>query len=180
MRVASPAVTPPAHPCSAPIPSVHPLSRRQPHAARGRTARLALAAALLAGAGVVAACSSSGDGASSTDTAGDAGGLDLSSAVDLTGKTTVEIEVRDNVYEPKVFTVDPGTTITFTNKGANPHNVIPVTSGEFTPIDTGKLDPGMSASITVGNAGPYRFYCSLHGSPNKGQRGVVVVGGPRR
>lgn len=173
-------MTLPARTCPAPIPSVDPSRRREHCAARGRLTRLALVVALLAGATLVAACSSSGDGASSTDTAGDAGGLDLSSAVDLTGRTTVEIEVRDNVYEPKVFTVDPGTTITFTNKGANPHNVIPVTSGEFTPIDTGTLDPGMSASITVGNAGPYRFYCSLHGSPNKGQRGVVVVGGPRR
>jgi plastocyanin len=148
---------------------------------RGRGARLTLAAALLAGAGLAAACSSAGDGSASTGTtSGDAGGLDLSTAVDLTGRTTVEIEVADNVYEPKVFTVDPGTTITFRNKGANPHNVIPVTTGEFPPIDTGQLDPGMTASITVGDAGPYRFYCSLHGTPNKGQRGVVVVGGPRR
>lgn len=173
-------MTPPARTFPASIPLADAPRRRPRGPGRGRAARLALAGALVAVAAVVAACSSSGDGASSTDTAGDAGGLDLSSAVDLTGKTSVEIEVRDNVYEPKVFTVDPGTTITFTNKGANPHNVIPVTSGEFTPIDTGRLDPGMSASITVGNAGPYRFYCSLHGSPNKGQRGVVVVGGPRR
>ena len=151
------------------------------HRLRAVAIVLALTAALGA-----AACSSSDSASSSTSMAGhDAGsgndgGLDLSAAVDLTGKTTVEIQVKDNYYEPKVFTVDPGTKVTFKNEGNNAHNVIPVQDGAFPAITTGNLDPGVSASITAPAPGEYRFYCSIHGSPNKGQRGAMIVAGPKR
>ena len=151
------------------------------HRLRAVAIVLALTAALGA-----AACSSSDSASSSTSMAGhDAGsgndgGLDLSAAVDLTGKTTVEIQVKDNYYEPKVFTVDPGTKVTFKNVGNNAHNVIPVQDGAFPAITTGNLDPGVSASITAPAPGEYRFNCSIHGSPNKGQRGAMIVAGPKR
>ena len=153
------------------------------HRFRATVAASALALATVLGA---VACSSSDSSSSSATTAGhdtgssSDGGLDLSSPVDLTGKTAVEIQVKDNFYEPKVFTVDPGTKVTFKNVGNNAHNVVPVQDGAFPAITTGNLDPGMSASITAPAPGEYRFYCSIHGSPNKGQRGAMIVAGPRR
>lgn len=147
---------------------------------------VAIALVLTAALGA-AACSSSDSSSSSTSSmaghdagSGSDGGLDLSAAVDLTGKTSVEIQVKDNYYEPKVFTVDPGTKVTFKNEGNNAHNVIPVQDGAFPAITTGNLDPGVSASITAPAPGEYRFYCSIHGSPNKGQRGAMIVAGPKR
>ncbi|MFN8039245.1 MAG: cupredoxin domain-containing protein [Acidimicrobiales bacterium] len=153
------------------------------HRLRATAVASALALATVLG---IAACSSSDSSSGSSastaghDASGSDGGLDLSSPVDLTGKTAVEIQVKDNFYEPKVFTVDPGTKVTFKNVGNNAHNVVPVQDGAFPAITTGNLDPGMSATITAPAPGEYRFYCSIHGSPNKGQRGAMIVAGPRR
>ncbi len=151
------------------------------HRLRATVATSALALATVLGA---AACSSSDASSSAStgshDSSASDGGLDLSSPVDLTGKTAVEIQVKDNFYEPKVFSVDPGTKVTFKNVGNNAHNVVPVQDGAFPAIATGSLDPGMTATITAPSPGEYRFYCSIHGSPNKGQRGAMIVSGPRR
>lgn len=97
-------------------------------------------------------------------------------AVDLTGQAAVDVGVGDNDFDPPVIIVSPGTDVVWTNVGRNRHNVI--SSDEepaFAQIDTEQLDDGSSASRTFDEVGAYPYYCSIHGSPTRGQRGSVLV-----
>lgn len=128
---------------------------------------------LLVLAGPLAACAK--DSASGpTSPATDAAAADLGPSVDLTGRAEVTIEIVDNAYNPRSFTVSEGTKVTFRNTGANAHNVVPNVDGAFAAIAAEQLQPGASASMTfpVGTTG---FHCSLHGTATRGQRGAAVV-----
>ena len=114
----------------------------------------------------------------------DVAGLPVELAIDKRGETEVEVQVKDNSYtvkgateeETRVIRVDPGTRVTFVNDGANPHNVTPFKGVPFEEIPTGRLDPKQTASLVFPAAGLYPYYCSIHGTQNKGQRGLVVAG----
>lgn len=114
-------------------------------------------------------------GAKSAASSGSSVPSDLGDVVDLTGKTDVTIDVVDNAYNPKAFKVSPGSKITFRNTGANAHNVTPVDQGAFVAITTDNFGPGKTGTISVGNPGTVRFYCTIHGAPDRGQRGAIVV-----
>jgi len=101
---------------------------------------------------------------------------ELGDVTDLTGQTSVTIEVIDNSYKPRVAKVVPGTKVTFKNMGANPHNVTPFEDGSF-PVLT--LTPGQSAEITVPQkVGDVPFYCTIHGGKSSGQRGALIIAKP--
>ena len=85
--------------------------------------------------------------------------------VDMTGKSEVLIEAKDNKFEPQFVTVSPGTKVTFENKGRDPHNVIPVVDDQFPTVPTDEFQPGDTAVVAFDEAGLYPYYCSLHGTP---------------
>jgi len=85
------------------------------------------------------------------------------------GKASVE--VGDNFFKPDELEVPVGTKVTWTNKGRILHNVRPV-KGKW---GTKSLTKGKKYSYTFKKPGEYRYYCSFHGSPSSGQRGVIVV-----
>lgn len=114
------------------------------------------------------------------------GDLPIAAAIDLRGQAEVTVVVHDNSYsvenatdgsESRVIRIDPGANVTWKNDGANPHNVIPSVDKAFKEIATGSLDPGKAASVRFEHAGVYPYHCSIHGTKNKGQRGLIVVGG---
>ena len=107
--------------------------------------------------------------------AGDPTLLAVDNPVDMRGQSAVTIETDDNTFAPKEIEVSPGTKVTWTNKGFNQHNVTPVVSGQFDPVPTGGLDPGASADRSLATGGVYRYYCTIHGAPDKGQRALIVV-----
>lgn len=107
--------------------------------------------------------------------AGNSALLPLNGVVDLRDQANVTVETNDNLYAPVAIKVSPGTKVTWDNKGFNQHNVTPVVDGQFEAIPTGSLNPEASADRTFGSRGVYRYYCTIHGTPEKGQRGVVVV-----
>lgn len=118
----------------------------------------------------------------SQDKAGDGGGgaaglptVPAKSWVDQTGKDTIEIDVRDNLFVPENIVVSPGTKIVFKNSGRNPHNVIPVDKADFDEIPVSKLQPSDSAELTLKGAGEIPYYCSLHGTPKAGMKGRIKV-----
>jgi plastocyanin len=91
-----------------------------------------------------------------------------------TGRKTVTIQAIDNEFDPKFSAVSKGTTITFENAGHNKHNVLSVGDG----FGASKiLDPGDTWEVTMQDAGDFRFYCSLHGTPTSGMDGGVRVVG---
>ncbi len=90
------------------------------------------------------------------------------------GKDTF-VDSSDNVYTPQFVEVKKGAKITWENTGRNRHNVLPNEEGAFTEIPVDKLDPGMKASVTFDEVGEFGYYCSLHGSANKGMFGAIKV-----
>jgi plastocyanin len=132
---------------------------------------------VLVAAAVLAGCGADASEQGSAGTADPVGGdLAVDRALDRRGAADVTVEVADNVFEPRAVRIDPGSTVTWTNTGQNTHNVMPAEEGRFEPVPTGSLDPKASASRTFSVPGVYRYYCSIHGTATRGQRGVIVVG----
>jgi plastocyanin len=100
---------------------------------------------------------------------------DLGEITDAREAGDVTITMADNVYQPRAVRVAPGATVTFRNDGANVHDATPVVDGSLVAVT---VSPTESATMTVPTApGTYRFYCTLHASPDSGlQRGAFVVG----
>lgn len=95
--------------------------------------------------------------------------------VDRTGKAEVLVNARDNKFVPQYVEVSAGTEVRFDNIGRTPHNVLPVTDGQFEPIATESLQAGDSAVIRLDEPGEYPYYCSLHGTKAKGMVGRILV-----
>ena len=95
--------------------------------------------------------------------------------VDLRGQAVVEIIVKDNTFETRRFRVDPGTQLTFINRGFNNHNVIASAEGAFPEVDLPTPSTG-PVGLILDVPGDYPFYCSFHGTALNGQTGYVIVG----
>jgi plastocyanin len=81
-------------------------------------------------------------------------------------------------FDPPELTVAAGTTLLVANVGGKPHSLT-ADDGSF---DTGIIDPGAgggrfagkSASVTLNQAGTFKFHCEIHPAAMKG---VVTVTG---
>jgi plastocyanin len=79
------------------------------------------------------------------------------------------VSIRDFSFEPAQLSVEPGTTVTWTNEGNEPHTVT-ADNGLF---DSRVLNPGESYSVQFDGMGTVTYYCTLHPS----MRGRITVGG---
>lgn len=87
---------------------------------------------------------------------------------------TVEVHALDNTFRPNRVVVAPGTDVRFVNRGRNDHNTLSITKGAWGVEDAG-FRPGAEYTHRFAEPGEYHFYCSLHGTPDFGMTGVVVV-----
>lgn len=71
---------------------------------------------------------------------------------------TTRVAISGYAYGPATVTVTPGTTITFTNHDQTAHTA----TSTLTGFDSGTIDPGKSASITITKPGTYTYYCQFH------------------
>ena len=78
-----------------------------------------------------------------------------SSAPMAAGANTVVIS--DFTFGPAEMRVAVGTTVTFTNDDDQPHTA--TSAGNF---DTGAIQPGASATVTLATAGTFSYACSFH------------------
>lgn len=132
---------------------------------------------------VIAGCGSSepaipvSEAGTATTVAAADGGPDLSKETfdDLTGEKQVAVQARDNTFVKPYIEVSVGTTVEFTNKGRNQHDVLPVNPDAFSGIPVEDFQPKDSGSITFSVPGDYPYYCSLHGTPTKGMIGAIRV-----
>lgn len=116
-------------------------------------------------------CTDSNDsGESAPD--GDASDADF---VDLTGQDEVTIDVRDNVFDPERVLVSPGTEVRWENRGRTPHNVVASEEGAFEDVPVDQLQPGDEATRAFDEPGSYPYFCSLHGTADRGQVGELRV-----
>ena len=79
------------------------------------------------------------------------------------------VNIGDNFFDPPNAAVEPGSTITWTNNGDEPHTVT-ADDGSF---DSGMLNPGDSYTVAFDGQGTLTYHCAIHPE----MRGSVTVGG---
>ncbi|MEO0544485.1 MAG: cupredoxin family copper-binding protein [Pseudomonadota bacterium] len=78
-----------------------------------------------------------------------------------------EVRIAGFAFGPAELTVKVGDTITFINGDGAPHTAT-ATDGSF---DTGRLNAGDSATVTITSAGTFEYVCSFHPS----MKGVIIA-----
>jgi plastocyanin len=86
----------------------------------------------------------------------------------------------DNNFLPQNLTITAGTKVTFTNRGRNPHNIVPVddpATATWGAKDT-EFQPKAVYSYVFDRTGTFTYYCTIHGSPKGGMFGTITVTAP--
>jgi plastocyanin len=96
------------------------------------------------------------------------GGDQTSSSSSASGGGAKAVTIADYTYKPARITVAKGTTVTFTNRDSTPHTATSKESGAF---ESGSIDTGKSASVTLEETGTFAYYCLFHPF----MKGTVVV-----
>jgi plastocyanin len=122
---------------------------------------------------VLSACS--GGGGSTSGPLDGSPNVAAKDVQDLTGKGTVTVHAVDNSFEAQDIKVSKGTKVEFTNTGQNPHNVVPAEAGAFADVPVDELGPGATAEVTFDATGAFPYYCSLHGTAERGMKGRIIV-----
>jgi plastocyanin len=154
------------------------LPRRPALLATGLVLALAPAGLGLAGCGGDGGNGGSGAKATSGDgglgNAGEGPSDDIpADTVKLTGKD-VRVVALDNTFRAADIEVKAGTTVTWTNRGRNDHDVLPTRGHSWGTAKAG-FTPGATYSTTFDRPGVYHYYCSIHGTTAHGMVGTVVV-----
>jgi plastocyanin len=79
------------------------------------------------------------------------------------------VNIGDNFFDPPDAAIEPGSTITWTNNGDEPHTVT-ADDGSF---DSGVLNPGDSYTVAFDGQGTLTYHCAIHSE----MRGSVTIGG---
>src|SRR5436309_10873699 len=82
------------------------------------------------------------------------------------------VTLEDNTFNPRMVTVATGSTVTWTDDGANPHSVT-ADDGSFDSspgCPSACLKRGDTFAFTFPGPGMFRYYCRIHGAP--GGRGM--------
>lgn len=76
------------------------------------------------------------------------------------GPGTNEVWIQNMSFDPATITVQPGTTIKWTNKDAMGHTV----TADDNSFDSGTIGTNGTFSHTFANAGTYAYHCAIHPS----------------
>ena len=122
--------------------------------ARGRL--LVATVAVVALAALLAACGSSSN-ASNTPPPAASG----------SSGTAGNVSIQNLAFTPKTLTVSAGTTVTWTNNDATPHNVISsasisLNSATTSTFASSTLSQGQTFSFTFTKKGVYFYECTIH------------------
>jgi plastocyanin len=114
-----------------------------------------------------------------------AGPAEFRNIVDLRTKATgaypeVDVATKDNEFIPPAIRINPGTTVRWENEGRSPHDIVPANTtqdfgGSF-GVSSDDFRSKADYEFRFDKPGVFRYYCSLHGSADKGMIGEVVVG----
>jgi len=73
-------------------------------------------------------------------------------------KTPNSITIANFQFSPEPLVVKTGTTVKVTNDDGTAHTVTAADKS----FDTGDLDGGATATITLAKAGTYKYFCDIH------------------
>lgn len=88
---------------------------------------------------------------------------------------THEVGVGDNFFDPQEIRIDVGDTVRWNGGGLRPHTV----TSDDDLFDSGRIRAGDDFDFTFDEKGTYFYHCTLHGDPQRGMWGVVIVGEPK-
>jgi plastocyanin len=86
------------------------------------------------------------------------GGSQASQTPVVSDASELTLEIRDFNYFPRELTVSVGSTLTWINRDAAPHDA----THEAGDWGTGLLSQGESATLTFEAPGTYRYICTIH------------------
>ena len=112
-----------------------------------------------------------GGGGAATTEQTDTGGGDSGGGDSGGGGEEVVVDIPAITFEPDNVTVEPGTTVRWTNTDDLPHTVTK-TGGPGEDFDSGNIEPGGEFEYTFeGSSGTIDYVCTIH----PGQEGSVTV-----
>jgi plastocyanin len=85
---------------------------------------------------------------------------------------TVTVQAIDNTFRPDRIEIAPGTEVVWVNRGRNDHDLMTDFGFGVTAADFG---PGAEYRHVFTEPGEYPYYCTIHGTPDIGMIGTVVV-----
>lgn len=100
---------------------------------------------------------------------------------DAGGAPKTQVIAQDNRFVPENVRINVGQTVRWTNQGRNQHDIkqsgnvsaygkpFGVTADIFVPL-------GGTYEFTFTKPGVYTYYCTLHGTPDQGMVGAIIVG----
>lgn len=97
-----------------------------------------------------------------------------SGSVEATGEV-VHVASLDNSFRPETVEIEPGTEVLWTNQGRHDHDVIPLDDNADWGIDLDDFGPGEEYGHVFTEPGEYRYYCTIHATPDSGMIGTVIV-----
>jgi len=68
------------------------------------------------------------------------------------------VTIKGMAFDPPMLSVAVGDTVTFTNEDGAPHTATAL-DGSF---DTGRLNRGGVAQVSIGTAGTFEYKCLIH------------------
>jgi plastocyanin len=72
--------------------------------------------------------------------------------------TSTVVAIKDFAFSPSSMTVEPGTTITWTNEDESPHTI----TDKGKTFRSAALDTNDRFSYTFTQPGEFTYYCTLH------------------
>ena len=85
-------------------------------------------------------------------------GLAIAAAADDAARQEPSVTIKNLAFSPKTLAVKAGSKITVKNKDGTTHTFT-ANKGAF---DTGDIDGGSSAKVTVKKPGTYVYHCNIH------------------
>jgi plastocyanin len=79
----------------------------------------------------------------------------------------VSVEIRDFDFSPRYLTIRTGSSVTWTNYDAAPHDAADVAGSWSTPI----LRKGETSTVSFDSPGSYEYLCTIHPA----MKGTLVV-----
>ena len=87
---------------------------------------------------------------------------------------SVRVQSLDNFFRDEVIEITAGTEVVWTNDGRIDHDVTPSDGGDW-GVAADLFAPGDEHRHVFTLPGEYPYYCSIHGTADFGQLGLVIV-----
>ena len=90
-------------------------------------------------------------------------------------RPAVTVQSIDNTFRPDRLEIAPGTEVVWVNRGRNEHDI---SSESGFGVAAADFQPGDEYRYVFSEPGEYPYHCTIHGTPEIGMIGTIVVTEP--